>query len=158
MLATHKPVRVAVLDGDDSLREHILLPELREHGFDPVGVGTAAELYRSLLRQRIDLVLLDIGLPDEDGISVAGHLRGLMPGSASSCSPATTTATATCGRWSAAPMPSCPSRWTIPTSTPIGVGILDANAALTRALEVPCEVDCGPVATPLVNKVEVTNL
>jgi serine protease len=49
----------------------------------------------------------------------------------------------------------------IPASTPIGTGIVDAKAALDKALEEPCDPateTCGPVATPLVNKVNVTNL
>ena len=46
----------------------------------------------------------------------------------------------------------------IPGNTPIGVGIVNARAALDKALEVPCEVDCGPDAIALVNKVEVHNL
>src|SRR5690606_7018797 len=46
----------------------------------------------------------------------------------------------------------------IPGSTPIGVGILSVRAALDKALEEPCEVDCGPDAIALVNKVEVRNL
>ena len=50
---------------------------------------------------------------------------------------------------------------TIPASTPIGTGIVDAKAALDKALEEPCDPAtevCGPVATPLVNKVNVTGL
>lgn len=46
----------------------------------------------------------------------------------------------------------------IPSSTPIGVGILNAKAALDKALEEPCEVDCSPNAIELVNKVEVRGL
>ena len=49
----------------------------------------------------------------------------------------------------------------IPIATPIGTGIVDAKAALDKALEEPCnpEVEqCGPVAIPLVNKVNVTGL
>ena len=49
----------------------------------------------------------------------------------------------------------------IPTATPIGTGIVDAKAALDKALEEPCNPDveqCGPVAIPLVNKVNVTGL
>jgi serine protease len=50
---------------------------------------------------------------------------------------------------------------TIPAATPIGSGIVNAKAALDKALEVPCDpaVDtCGPVATPLTNKVVVSGL
>jgi len=69
--------RVAVLEDDAELREAILLPGLRDLGFDATGAGTAAELYRHMLRQRFDMVVLDIGLPDEDGVTVARHLREL---------------------------------------------------------------------------------
>ena len=40
----------------------------------------------------------------------------------------------------------------------IGVGIVDASAAVDAAIEGPCTENCGPVATPLVNKVKVTGL
>lgn len=49
----------------------------------------------------------------------------------------------------------------IPASTPMGAGILDARAALDKALEEPCnpdEEECGPEATPIVNKVPVNGL
>lgn len=72
-------ISIAVLEDDDSLRENILLPELREHGFDAVGAGDAAALYRQMLLRRFDLSLLDIGVPGEDGLSVAAHLRQNFP-------------------------------------------------------------------------------
>ncbi len=46
----------------------------------------------------------------------------------------------------------------IPSATPIGTGIVDAKAALAKALEEPCTEDCGPIATPLTNKVAVGGL
>lgn len=49
----------------------------------------------------------------------------------------------------------------IPTSTPIGSGIVDAKAALDKALEVPCDPEveqCAPTAIPLTNKVTVSGL
>lgn len=69
--------RVAVLEDDADLREDILLPGLRDFGFEITGAGTAAELYRHMLRQPFDMIVLDIGLPDEDGLSVVRHLREL---------------------------------------------------------------------------------
>ncbi|HYM85233.1 MAG TPA: S8 family peptidase [Pseudoxanthomonas sp.] len=50
---------------------------------------------------------------------------------------------------------------TIPASTPIGTGIVDAKAALDKALEEPCDPEvevCGPVAIELANKTNVTGL
>lgn len=72
-------VRIAVLEDDQELREAILLPTLRDHGFEATGAGTAAGLYRLMIGQQFDMVLLDIGLPDESGLEVVKHLRGLFP-------------------------------------------------------------------------------
>ena len=44
---------------------------------------------------------------------------------------------------------------TIPAATPIGTGIVDAKAALDKALEEPCTEDCAPDAIVLTNKVAV---
>ncbi len=74
-----RPLRVAVLEDDQELRERILIPGLEDFGFDVTGSGTAAELYRRMLSTRFDMVVLDIGLPDEDGLTVARHLREILP-------------------------------------------------------------------------------
>lgn len=77
--AVRQAPRVAVLEDDEVLRESILLPTLRDFGFEVAGAGTAAALYRLMLAQRFDIVLLDIGLPDESGLDVVGYLRQLFP-------------------------------------------------------------------------------
>lgn len=66
---------IGVLEDDVQLREGIILPGLRYFGFDVIGHGSGAELYRSMLVKQFDMVVLDIGLPDEDGLSVVSHLR-----------------------------------------------------------------------------------
>lgn len=43
-------------------------------------------------------------------------------------------------------------------SAPIGPGIVNAAAAVAKAIEPPCEVDCAPDATPILNGVAVTGL
>jgi len=43
-------------------------------------------------------------------------------------------------------------------SQPIGPGIVNAAAAVAKAIEPPCEVDCAPDATPLANGVAVSGL
>ena len=73
--ASTPPMHVAVLEDDDALREEILLPALGDYGFSTQGAASAAELYRHMLSQHFDMVVLDIGLPDEDGLTVARHLR-----------------------------------------------------------------------------------
>ncbi|MEF3083758.1 S8 family serine peptidase [Luteimonas sp. SMYT11W] len=41
---------------------------------------------------------------------------------------------------------------------PIGPGIVNAGAAVLKAIEPPCEVDCAPPATPIVNATPVRSL
>lgn len=67
--------RIGVMEDDAQLREGIILPGLRYFGFRATGAGNAAELYRSMLLQPFDMVVLDIGIPDENGLSVLKHLR-----------------------------------------------------------------------------------
>lgn len=73
------PARLAVVEDNDELRESVLLPELLDAGFDVTGMSTALELYRSMLDTHYDLVLLDIGLPDDNGLAIAKRLRSLLP-------------------------------------------------------------------------------
>jgi DNA-binding response OmpR family regulator len=69
------PQRVLVVEDDVELREEIMLPGLRKFGFDPIGLGSAIELYKWLVSNSCPLVILDIGLPDDDGFTIAKHLR-----------------------------------------------------------------------------------
>src|SRR5690606_28321312 len=68
-------LRLAVVEDDAELRERILLPALQASGFEASGFRSALELYRQWTRAPFDLVLLDVGLPDEDGVEIARHLR-----------------------------------------------------------------------------------
>ncbi len=79
MEAVDRLPTLAVVEDDRTFREDVLMPVLSHSGFSVVGMGGALELYRSMTRRSYDLVLLDIGLPDEDGFSIAAHLRGLAP-------------------------------------------------------------------------------
>src|SRR3546814_313596 len=65
---------VYLVDDDDDLREELLLGlsrlGLNVHGFD-----SATSLYRAYAAKPPDIVILDIGLDGEDGLSIAAHLR-----------------------------------------------------------------------------------
>jgi len=67
--------RVLVVEDDIELRDSILLPGLRHFGFEAAGVGSAIELYKWLVSNSCTLVVLDVGLPDDDGFAIAKHLR-----------------------------------------------------------------------------------
>lgn len=71
--------RIALLEDDAELREQILVPGLRDLGFVVASLGSAAELYLCLSTQTFDIVVLDVGLPDQDGFTVARHLRQSSP-------------------------------------------------------------------------------
>lgn len=73
--ASDQPLHVALLEDDVELREQILLPGLRERGLSATGFASAAELYLQLPRCSYDILVLDVGLPDQDGFTVARYLR-----------------------------------------------------------------------------------
>lgn len=60
---------------DDAELQALLLDELAWRGATVRGLGSAEALYRALLSDRCDIVVLDVGLPGEDGYAVASHLR-----------------------------------------------------------------------------------
>ncbi len=72
-------LRVALLEDDLLLRDRVLMPRLRDFGFDVTGLETAAELFAHLKAQSADIVVLDVGLPDSDGFTVARQLRAESP-------------------------------------------------------------------------------
>ncbi len=72
-------MRVALLEDDAVLRERILLPGLANFGFAAVGLDTAAALHERLKSERFDIVVLDVGLPDADGFTVAREIRTAFP-------------------------------------------------------------------------------
>ncbi len=62
---------------EDDLRLRDLLERyLRGQGFAVRGVGTVAAMRRVLKEHHIDLLVLDLMLPDGDGLSVCRQLRG----------------------------------------------------------------------------------
>lgn len=70
-----RSLSIALLEDDAELREQILLPGLRHLGFDVTGMASAAELYLQLPQTSFDILVLDVGLPDQDGFTVTRYLR-----------------------------------------------------------------------------------
>ena len=67
-------LRVAIVEDSADLLDE-LLAFLRHRGFDAWGVRSAEAFWRQLHRDPVDIVLIDIGLPGEDGFSVLDYLH-----------------------------------------------------------------------------------
>ncbi|MFZ2302381.1 MAG: response regulator transcription factor [Gallionella sp.] len=70
------PARIAVVEDDTDLLD-TMLEYLRIQGYPAWGASSAEDFYRRFSVDAADVVVLDIGLPGEGGISVARHLREL---------------------------------------------------------------------------------
>ena len=68
-------MKIIVVDDDARLRE-LLNRYLTEQGYAVRVVHDAAEMNRQLGRERYDLMILDLMLPGEDGLSICRRLRG----------------------------------------------------------------------------------
>lgn len=66
--------RILVVDDDREIAA-LLTRYLSSHGFVVTGVCNGAQLRHSIERESPELVLLDLGLPDEDGLSLLQYLR-----------------------------------------------------------------------------------
>jgi DNA-binding response OmpR family regulator len=67
--------RILIIDDDSRLRE-LLLRYLGEQGYEAKAVADGGEMDRALKLRRYHLLVLDIMLPREDGLSILRRLRG----------------------------------------------------------------------------------
>lgn len=65
---------IYMLEDDSGIRNFVLYA-LNNSGFEAVGFELPSELYKALSDKLPDLLLLDIMLPEEDGISILRKLR-----------------------------------------------------------------------------------
>ncbi|WP_228884181.1 response regulator transcription factor [Stenotrophomonas rhizophila] len=72
-------MKIVVLEDDRVLRDCVLLPRLRDHGFAVDGLASAAELLACLQQQPVDIAVIDAGLPDADGFELVQSLRRRYP-------------------------------------------------------------------------------
>ena len=64
---------VLVVDDDDELREQICR-YLGDHGFAAHGAADGRQMEQALAESPVDLVILDLMLPGEDGLSICRRL------------------------------------------------------------------------------------
>ena len=75
MVARTGPTKILVVDDDVRLRD-LLTRYLGEQGFQVAALPDARDLDRKLQRDPPHLVVLDLMLPGEDGLSICRRLRG----------------------------------------------------------------------------------
>lgn len=68
--------KIAVVEDDEDLLDNVM-SYLQIHEFDVWGVTNAEAFYKQLLKSPVDVVILDINLPSEDGFCVAEHLQDM---------------------------------------------------------------------------------
>ena len=66
--------RILVVDDDQRIRD-LLRRYLTQEGFDVVQAEDGKSLNRVLLRDSVDLIVLDLMLPGEDGLAICRRLR-----------------------------------------------------------------------------------
>ena len=67
--------RLLVVDDDSRLRD-LLVRYLGEQGFEVKAVGDAPQMDKLRTREHFDLIVLDLMLPGEDGLTICRRLRG----------------------------------------------------------------------------------
>lgn len=66
---------IAVVEDDPDI-SRMMVNCMTEHGFDVTPARSGRDLDRVMSGGKIDLVILDVGLPGEDGLSICRRLRG----------------------------------------------------------------------------------
>jgi len=70
-----EPLPVVLVIEDEPPMRRFLVAALESHGYRPVEAGTAREGIAQSSGRTPDVILLDLGLPDGDGIDVARRIR-----------------------------------------------------------------------------------
>src|SRR6218665_202665 len=71
---TNRTDKVLVVDDDARIRD-LLHRYLTQEGFDVMAAEDGKALNRLLLRERVDIIVLDLMMPGEDGLSICRRLR-----------------------------------------------------------------------------------
>ena len=67
-------LNILVVDDERAIRRY-LHTSLTAHGYAVIEAATGEEALRTAVKERLDLVILDLGLPDIDGVEVVRRLR-----------------------------------------------------------------------------------
>jgi DNA-binding NtrC family response regulator len=73
-MTARRPARVLIADDEKDIR-WVLTTTLRQEGFEPIEADSGQAVLRTLRKQAVDVVLLDLRMPDQDGLDVLRALR-----------------------------------------------------------------------------------
>lgn len=65
---------LAIVDDDKDIRE-LLTDLLKQYGYNALSAANARQLYALLENNKVDLIILDIRMPGEDGFSICQTIR-----------------------------------------------------------------------------------
>lgn len=71
-------IKIAVIE-DNLVLQELLVECITQRGFEVKGLSCGEELNEHLLTNQMDLLVLDLKLPGEDGLSIAKRLRAINP-------------------------------------------------------------------------------
>ncbi|MDB5365883.1 MAG: kdpE [Rhodospirillales bacterium] len=69
-----RPTKILVVDDEPAIRR-FLRTSLTAQGYDVVEADTAATALSEAAREKPDVIVLDLGLPDQDGLEVVRRIR-----------------------------------------------------------------------------------
>lgn len=73
-MTTPETATILVVEDEASIRR-FLQPTLRAQGYSVLEASTAREAMELFRERRLDMILLDLGLPDADGLEVLARIR-----------------------------------------------------------------------------------
>ena len=69
-----RPSRLIVVDDDQDIRD-LIVGQLRQEYYEVMAAGSLQELNEVMAGQPVDLIVLDLNLPDGDGLTLCRELR-----------------------------------------------------------------------------------
>lgn len=70
----NRQARLIIVDDDPDIRD-LIVQQLRQEHYEVVAAGSLGELYQALSVHAADLIVLDLNLPDGDGLTLCRELR-----------------------------------------------------------------------------------
>ena len=71
----HVPTERVLVVEDDAMLQAFLVLKLEQEGFGVLTAASGEDMFRVLAQDDVDLILLDLNLPDGDGLSLARKIR-----------------------------------------------------------------------------------